>query len=751
MKKLFVFLLLSSISLSTYSQTYKQYVKFADKNYAAGDYYGAAIYYKKALDIDSLEIEINWKYAECLRQYNDYEQAEYYYAKIFYREQGKIYPLSLFWTATMQKYNGKYKEASKNFKIVMKQFSKNKKSYEYLKAKQEINSCSFAMRSMKKDTTGYSIKNSGEIINSYDSEFGAKLYDSTIYFSSLRADQVKGDFEIHDPFYKIKVYQSLFSKYSIYHKPNSIDTIINSVLSNNANGCFNSDHSVFYFTRCDINGCKILMSKYIRNSWSKPTELGSGINKEGYSSTQPMVAKIGEYEYLFFASNIPGGEGKMDIWYSQIANGTYGKPKNAGKNVNSIDDEITPFYDPIEEILYFSSNWHEGFGGFDIFKSSGSLEKLSSPSNLGKPINTQWNDMYFAVYPNLYIGFLTSNRLGSMFKKSPTCCNDIYQINYPKNEQPKDTIPYKSLVDLNNYLPVTLYFHNDEPNPNNLDTFTRYNYLTTYNAYYQLIDKYKKEYSKGLSPEKTAKAEDDIDNLFIDYVDKGVSDLAIFTKLLLIELEKGQQIELTVKGFASPLAKTDYNVNLTKRRISSLINYLREYDGGVFIPYIEGTSPNGGKLFFQKIPFGEYSASNMVSDNLQDQKNSVYSKAAALERKIEIQTVQRANKDSIISELRINKESHDFGSAKSGSVLTTTFTISNVGKDDLLIENILIGCECISVEYPKTPIKPDESAEIKLTFRTEGYNGKNVRSFTIVSNGFPPNKRVVVTAELFGN
>ena len=748
MKNFFFIFILFLFAGSLKAQTYKQYVKFADKNYAAGDYYGAAIYYKKALDIDSLELEINWKYAECLRMYNDYEQAEYYYSKIFYREQSKVYPLSLFWTATMQKYNGKYKDAGKNFKIVTKQFAKNKKSYEYLKAKQEMKSCSFAMRSLSKDTTGFKIKNSGEIINSYDSEFGARLIDTTINFSSLRADNVKGDFEIHDPNYKIKIYQLQFSN-SKYHKPNSIDTLINSVLSNNANGCFNTDKTIFYFTRCDIEGCKIYSSVYRNNSWTQPEELGSGVNKEGHNSTQPMVAKVGEYEYLFFSSNIPGGEGKMDIWYSQIANGKIGKPKNAGKNINSIDEEITPFYDFEENVLYFSSNWHEGFGGFDIFKSTGTLEKLGIPSNLGKPINTQWNDLYFSTYPSEYVAFLTSNRLGSMFKKSPTCCNDIYQIDFPRKIVTVDTIPYKSLVDLNKYLPVTLYFHNDEPNPNNLDTVTKLNYMSTYNAYTSLTDKYKKEYSKGLEGDKAVKAEDDIDNLFLDYVDKGVNDLEIFTKLLLIELEKGQQIELTIKGFASPLAKTDYNVNLTKRRISSLMNYLREYNGGIFIPYIEGTSPNGGKLFFQKIPFGEYSASNLVSDNLQDTKNSVYSRAAALERKIEIQTVQRANKDSIISELRVNKESHDFGSAKSGDILTTTFKISNVGKDDLIINNVLIGCDCILVEYPKEAIKPGESAELKVTFKTEGYTGKNVRSFTLVTNGFPPNKRIVITAELF--
>src|SRR5690606_14374971 len=122
----------------------------------------------------------------------------------------------------------------------------------------------------------------------------------------------------------------------------------------------------------------------------------------------------------------------------------------------------------------------------------------------------------------------------------------------------------------------------------------------------------------------------DIDDFFTQYVDQGVLDLQEFTRLLLIELDKGYDIEVTIKGFASPLAKTDYNVNLTKRRISSLLNYLRAYGNGEFIPYLDHTAANGGSLTFIHIPFGEYTADTTISDNVNDQKNSVYSRRAAL-------------------------------------------------------------------------------------------------------------------------
>lgn len=740
---LFIFL----FSFASIAQTYKQLVKFADENYNAGDYYGASIYYRKAMDIDSLDIHLLWKYAECLRLYNEYGLAEYYYKEIYSREGAKLYPLSAFWWATMQKYNGKYRDAIKTFKTCTRLYGKDKKSFEYLKSKQEINSCNFALR-INKDTVGFSIKNIGKPINSYDSEFGAFLKDSVLYFSSLRANEMNEALQVKDKLYKIKIYNSNKTSEN-WSEGKSIDTLYNSALYNNANGVFSSDGERFYFSRCDaLNKCKLMVSYYKNGVWQQPREIEGGVNKEGYTSTQPALANIHNEEYLFFASDMPGGQGKMDIWFSRISNGTHMKPMNAGKQINSIDDEITPYYDVYSEALYFSSSWHEGYGGFDIFKSDGVPGKFSAPVNLGFPVNTSWNDMYYTIYPDKYRAYLTSNRKGSLFKKGPTCCNDIYEIIFAKEEVPADTIPYQSLEDLNKYLPVTLYFHNDEPNPRSTDTLTKLNYLTTYNAYTALTDKYKDEYSKGLSGEKAEKAREDIENFFTDYVDKGVNDLQIFTKLLLKELEKGQKIEMTIKGFASPLAKTDYNVQLTKRRISSFVNYLNEYEGGVFKPYLTGTAQNGGLLLFNKIPYGEYTASNLISDNFHDQKNSVYSRSAALERKIEIQSVQRAVKDSLIGELKVNKEVHDFGYVKQGEILKYTFTLKNTGKDSLKFENMIIACDCLKADLNKKQIEPGESAGLTLSFNTNGLAGKQVKTVTLITDGFPPNKKFTLTAEI---
>lgn len=752
MKVLIFAVLFIFISPGANAQTLPQLIKFADENAQVGDYYGASIYYQKALRIDSTDIELLWKYAECLRLYNNYEKAEFYYEKVFKREEGLRYPESQFNLAMMQKQNGHYKLAGESFKAVNKKFGKDKKSYYYLKSKKEIQSCKYAETQSKNvDTSGFRIYNAGKSINSVDSEFGALLTDSSVLFSTMRATDSKGDEEVYDKLYYIRLYEAIGNPAK--QKPaKKLESEINNVPAHTGNGCFSGDGKRFYYTQCDsIGQCKIVYSYITPKGLTAAKEVDGDVNEKGYTSTHPTIASINGKEYLFYSSNKPDGVGKMDIWYCELTNGgdKIGKQKNAGRLINSIDDEVTPFYDPFEQALYFSSSWHEGFGGFDIFKITGEPGNFGQPINMGLPINTSCNDLYFFKDRSNEFSMLTSNRKGSYYKKSPTCCNDIYIIEYPKKEEPpKDTVPYANLQELNRYLPVKLYFHNDEPGPKSFDTTVRFNYLTTYDEYTKLHEKYLDEFSKGYEEPKKSRARRDVDNFFSDYVDKGVSDLEIFTKLLLEELRKGFQIELTIKGFASPLAKTDYNVKLTKRRISTLINYLREYNNGEFVPYLNGTAANGAKLFFEKIPFGEYTAENTVSDDYYDQKNSIYNPNAALERKIEIQTVQRANKDSVMAQIKVDKEAHDFGATKKGDVLVHKFKIKNTGKVVLKIENMLTYCDCIKGKALQTEIKPGETGEVEVTLNTSDMTGKQVRSVTIVTNGFPPNKRLVVTTEV---
>jgi len=95
-----------------------------------------------------------------------------------------------------------------------------------------------------------------------------------------------------------------------------------------------------------------------------------------------------------------------------------------------------------------------------------------------------------------------------------------------------------------------------------------------------------------------------------------------------------------VRGYASPLAKSDYNKNLSLRRIESLVHYLERWDSGALLPYLNGTAANGGRLFIERSPCGKSTADASVSDRLDDLRHSVYSVGAAKERRIEIEQVE---------------------------------------------------------------------------------------------------------------
>ncbi len=161
-------------------------VEFADQKVEEGDYYYAITYYEKAMQIDSNSVEINWKMAEAQRHYKNYVLAEYFYQKVYDKEGGKIYPYSVFWLATMQHYNGKYREATGSWKIAKKVFKRQRKEYVYKKSLQEFKSCLWAKKAIN-DTTQYQVKPISKVINSHDSELAPFISGDSFYFTSLKA------------------------------------------------------------------------------------------------------------------------------------------------------------------------------------------------------------------------------------------------------------------------------------------------------------------------------------------------------------------------------------------------------------------------------------------------------------------------------------------------------------------------------------------------------------------------------------
>ncbi len=152
---------------------------------------------------------------------------------------------------------------------------------------------------------------------------------------------------------------------------------------------------------------------------------------------------------------------------------------------------------------------------------------------------------------------------------------------------------------------------------------------------------YLNQFSTNLNGSAKQNALNLINNFFQDSVDSGMEDLKRFSDLLESVLKNGETVKITLKGYCSPLASTDYNINLAKRRISSLKNFFSETKNGFFKEYIQ----NGiaGKIVFEDLEVGELTVSK-ASDDFKDKRNAVYSPSASSERKIQIIAVSFENK-----------------------------------------------------------------------------------------------------------
>lgn len=604
------------------------------------DWYSAAVLYGKLVARDSSNVAVNYGYAEASRLNFDIDVANHWYGKVIAVDNGKKYPLCFFYRGQILQYKGQYKEAKKWYVKFSKSSKAKNPKYKYYVAKSlvQADACDLA-QILKSNPVNVNVTHLDTSVNSKVSEYAAFEKDSTLYFSSLRTKVKRQEDE---PESRNKIYSSEIIN-GVRQKVKSLDTNINATYLHNANICFSDDYKQMIISRCNNKNateyvCELYESKFIGGKWLPMEKMGEPINMKGFSTSQPCYGKINDSTFLFFASNRPGGQGNYDIWYAyRKKDGSFEKPINTGTTVNTPDDDITPWFNSDQKILYFSSTYHKGMGGFDIFRSTFNNNSFSEPTNMGYPINSSYNDIYHSINKDGSFAYLSSNRVGSYFEHKLNCCNDIYRYQLePRQKQPEPIDTMKMLTgQMKVLVPLTLYFHNDEPDPKTKAISTKKNYQKTYDDYKVLKPDYLREYSSGLEKDDKERAQEKIEDFFADSVDVGMNELTKFASLLEQVLAKNEKVKITMKGYCSPLASTDYNVNLAKRRISSLRNYFTEYKGGMFLKYIDNPNVAEGKITFEDVEIGELPLSR-VSDDLKDKKNSVYSPYAARERKIQI-------------------------------------------------------------------------------------------------------------------
>ena len=619
-----------------FAQTEKQFLKAGNIAFENNQFYEAIAYFEDALKFNKNNSNAIYRTAMSYFNLKDYENAAKYFEKT---NDINEYPLIVFYAATNQKALGNYEEAITLFQNFNNYYSIQ--GYYKAKSEQEIASCYWALD--QKINDDQEITQLAKSLNTGYSDFGATyLTENLIQVTSLQSitKNLKSDF-------KAEIF-AFDKKENKFTENENFDFPINNDSLDYANGFYFKEKEQFYYTECYTEHelgekvCDIYVRKYKDNTWGAPTKLN--INIYEYTETQPQLSinENGE-TILYFVSDRPGGKGKLDIWKAkEISFGNFETPINLPSTINTIDNESTPFFDQEKQSLYFSSEWHYGFGGYDIFESKFINNKWQDPINLGEPINSSANDQYF--YPTPYATVLfSSNRKGAMQLKGSACCFDIFEYSMPTNITENDSnqliatnnLDYNSdnssnfnnqltpietkIKQLTESLPATVYFHNDEPNPKSTVTKTKLNYQQSYESYKNVSPLYFQEFNN----------EEAITDWFKN-VDESFQELNQFLATLAAILPE-QKITLTIEGYCSPLALNDYNINLAKRRIVNLENYILKWNNGQLKPYFDA-----GDLKFVDAPFGEEKADTNISDSVDNTKESIFNPKAAQERRVSI-------------------------------------------------------------------------------------------------------------------
>jgi outer membrane protein OmpA-like peptidoglycan-associated protein len=211
------------------------------------------------------------------------------------------------------------------------------------------------------------------------------------YFPVLTADGEQILFTKRDGtgnFDKEDIFTAYADGKGSWTKPQGLAQTINS--SFNEGTCsVTADGKILIYTSCDApdsqGSCDLYIAYKVNGAWQRPTNMGAKVNSRSWDS-QPSLSADGRV--LFFSSNRRGGYGGNDIWYSvRQKDGSWSEAKNLGGVVNTPKDEISPFMFFNNEILFFASDGHQGFGGMDIFLSRVKDGEFQKPENLGLPIN----------------------------------------------------------------------------------------------------------------------------------------------------------------------------------------------------------------------------------------------------------------------------------------------------------------------------------------------------------------------------
>jgi outer membrane protein OmpA-like peptidoglycan-associated protein/tetratricopeptide (TPR) repeat protein len=383
--------------------------------------------YEKFIANDSSALEAKVKLADCYRMTGNYVEAEKWYAKVAVNE--KATDLDRFHYGQMLMNNGRYAEAKKWLKVSQQERPHDERSENFLSAIDKIEML-FA------DSVNYKVSNLAT--NNNGNDFSPVYYKEGIVYTASKTSV---------PHAKTHSWTGeSFTK--LYRTENGMTTPFAKEIQvkfNNGPASFGSENEIYSTTNIlkvakskhDIYKLNIVYSKFNGKNWSKPTNFK--YNSPQYNIAHPSATADGKR--LYFSSDMPGGEGGMDLYYSDLTSEGWSAPVNLGKDVNTPGNEVFPMIH-LEGALYFASNGHEGIGGLDVHVTS--FDSVwQKPIALPYPVNSRYDDFGFIINNEKNSGYFASNRPGGKggddiynFEFTPSLLDGIVL-----NEDTKEVLP----------------------------------------------------------------------------------------------------------------------------------------------------------------------------------------------------------------------------------------------------------------------------------------------------------------------
>lgn len=574
----------------------KSALKLADYLFSIGSYFNAADYYKKVYEKEDKNSYAVNQIAYCEFYLRDYKQAERWF-KTLKEMNSPEYPMAGYMYATCLKMNAKYPAAKTEFDKYLNYKGQNA-SVVKKNAKLQSEGCELAQKWMSNPDT-VKVTHLNANVNAPYTEFSPMpIGADKLLYASLKSDKiimvsdVKKN-EAYAEFYTSSIVDSAYQSGKVYK-----DLPLPKGNFHLGNGTFSLDKKRFYFTRCEPDAkmrmrCDIYVIENKDGKWQSPVKCS--FNDPDSTNTQPTVSTSKSGEVIYFVSNRANGEGGMDIWYTvRDKNGTYQAPANLGKKINTSFNEVTPFYDTKNAMLYFSSEGWPGMGGLDIFKSKGAFKKWEPVVNKGYPINSSVDDMYYVLDDKRYSGYLVSNRPGTISVKSETCCDDIWRFEYPRiiyyavrgnvyDEETKKVVPGANVQLVQGDVSYGTAVSKKD---------TLYLFDTKHTQSYSIVAT-KSGYFNGSASFSVEKKEDNdtlmvnvyikkipigplvIKNIFYDF-DKATLRPESFPALdsLYDVLTNNPSIVVEIRSHTDSKGNDDYNMKLSQNRAQSVVNYL---------------------------------------------------------------------------------------------------------------------------------------------------------------------------------